>query len=417
VRYRYWFAAAAACGACALFPSLSNLTGDAGVDSDSAVDVVVGDGGALVYNDFSNTTFWSTFPLTELPGTGTSYCGGAYDGRYVYFSPSTGNSPGGPVIRYDTTRSFTDTTSWSTFDAHLGVDAGVGMTSGRYDGRYVYFVRIGQGLAVRYDTQGTFTTDTAWTSFAMSSLPGAAAIDPSGPSYDGRYLYLAPTMDAGIALRYDPTSTDGFASSASWSVYSTNRTSAGGAFVGGREVFGPRDGTAQSYDTSQGVTSSSAWSTFDVGAIQANAMGFGATASDGRYVYFQPRTYSLALRYDSTLGFGEPTAWTTFDTSATATNYGGVTTDGRFAYLLPESTRDASTPGGLLTRYDSTGDFASAAAWSTFDTTTLTPNAAGRFCGAVFDGEYIYFTPESNAYATIARFQARTPYATPPLAH
>jgi hypothetical protein len=103
------------------------------------------------YDDAGNTS-----PLTNTKG----YIGAAFDGRYVYFVPwNDGTSYHGKVLRYDTQGNFSNSASWSAYDA--GNTSPLTNTKGYvgavFDGRYVYFAPYGDGgtyhgRVLRYDT-------------------------------------------------------------------------------------------------------------------------------------------------------------------------------------------------------------------------------------------------------------------------
>jgi hypothetical protein len=100
-----------------------------------------------------------------------------------------------------------------------------------------------------------------------------------------------------------------------------------------------------------------------VSTLKPGARGFGSMAFDGRYVYFVPL-------------------------------FNGTALDGGYIY------------DGILARYDTTAGFTDTAAWSTFDLTTVSPDAVG-FGGAGFDGQYVYLV--SGWTSTFARFDAKEP--------
>src|ERR1700677_814906 len=72
----------------------ASATGDAGADA-GATDGTTpqGDGaaGPTVYSDLGDTSKWQVFDTAPVTGgTGESFGGGSFDGRYVYLAPSTG---------------------------------------------------------------------------------------------------------------------------------------------------------------------------------------------------------------------------------------------------------------------------------------------------------------------------------------
>jgi hypothetical protein len=78
--------------------------------------------------------------------------------------------------------------------------------------------------------------------------------------------------------------------------------------------------------------------------------------------------------------------------------YCGAAFDGRYVYFAPRN--NGTSYHGEVLRYDTTGAFADAAAWAAYD-----PGAGGvgtdpdGYSGVVFDGRYLYFAPYHNGAA------------------
>ncbi len=385
-----------------------------------------GDSGATVYGDFVDPMAWTSFDTTTVaPGAG-GYVGAAFDGRYLYLVPSYIGGFTGLVTRHDTHGELADPTSWSTFDTSTMNPAARGYNGGAFDGRYVYFIPHENpggytGLISRYDTQQAFSAPAAWSTFDIKML-AAAAVGFVGARFDGRYLYLMPYVTTMMA-RYDTQAP--FASPSSWSTFDLASVAAtvpgfvGGAFDGRYLYFVPFLDTAASgrimrYDTQASLTAAGSWTTFDTTTVTANAKGFCGAGYDGRYVYLVPFfsaqgvASGLVTRYDTQAVFTSTAAWSTFDVSTIdpqAKGFFGATFDGRHIYL-------ASYPTGKLVRYDTSATFASAGAWRVFDATTVDAKASA-FYGAAFDGGAVYFIP--HGASTIARFAAKSPPAMPVL--
>ena len=146
------------------------------------------------------------------------------------------------------------------------------------------------------------------------------------------------------------------------------------------------------------------WSTFDFGnyGVGVNPEGYRGAVSDGKYVYFVPYyngqgRHGEVLRYDTTLEFETVGAWSTFDAAANGVGddprgYAGAVFDGKYIYFAPFR-HDEEMHGEVL-RYDTTLEFETVGAWSTFDAAA---NGVGDdprgYAGAGFDGKYIYFAP------------------------
>jgi hypothetical protein len=111
------------------------------------------------------------------------------------------------------------------------------------------------------------------------------------------------------------------------------------------------------------------------------------------------------LRYDTTLEFETVGAWSTFDAAANGVGddprgYAGAEFDGKYIYFAPFR-KSMNSEGysekfyhGEVLRYDTTLEFETVGAWSTFDAAA---NGVGDdprgYAGAGFDGKYIYFAP------------------------
>ncbi len=261
------------------------------------------------------------------------------------------------------------------------------------------------------------TSASCWTTFDTTLVdPGAKGF--VGVAFDGRYLYFAPNYNGasdGIVTRYDTQAT--FTSPTSWSTFDTttlNSAAAGfaGAVYDGRYVyFVPNinavggDGAVARFDTTASFTTASSWSIFDTATLSPGAVAFQGAVFDGRFVYFVPfgagGSNSLVARYDSTAtsGFTSPTSWSTFDTTTVnpdAAGFIGGIFDGRYVYFVPHE--NATSIDGVVVRYDTQFAFTSAGSWSTLDLANVDAKAAG-FWGGGFDGRYIYLVPNDNGVA------------------
>jgi hypothetical protein len=131
--------------------------------------------GKLVRHDrrcaFDDPDAWESFDLVPVgDGKGKlakGFCGGVFDGRYVYVIPrdadTTMNSVHGSLVRYDTEQPFLEPTSYVIADLSTIVDPGArGYCGGIFDGRYVYLVpnRLG-APALKYDTHARSTQEPA----------------------------------------------------------------------------------------------------------------------------------------------------------------------------------------------------------------------------------------------------------------
>jgi N-acetylneuraminic acid mutarotase len=138
-------------------------------------------------NLFATGSSWSSFDPSawgvgvELDG----YIGGAFDGRYVYFSQYYDGTQSGEFMRYDTHGAYDSPLSWEAFDPGdnaMGVDPD-GYHGAIFDGRYVYFIPHHNGSRyhaeiVRFDTRGSFLDTASWTVFDPTA--GSSPVWTSG---------------------------------------------------------------------------------------------------------------------------------------------------------------------------------------------------------------------------------------------
>jgi hypothetical protein len=282
-------------------------------------------------------------------------------------------------------------------------------------------------------------------------FPAELATTDGGAPRDSSIDRVPDTKgDAGDAATYDgPTIYHDLSAREYWSTFDTRTLGAstvgffGGAFDGTHVYFAPTSiplttagSTAVQYDTTATFTAGPSWSTFNLMAASLNAVGFAGVTFDGRYLYFVPGheftfvlpSPGLVARYDPARSFTLPTAWTTFSTATLidsgtepdsgglppSPQYQGATFDGRYIYFVPDSSYNILAVGNIAVRYDTHGGFATPAAWSTFDTTSVSGSPGTThlsYCGAVFDGRYIYFVPAN--IPGVLRYDTRMPFTAP----
>jgi len=236
---------------------------------------------------------------------------------------------------------------------------------------------------------------------------------------NARCSLLAPTDDElrgpgpGDPVYHDMTSAKLWSTFDTTSTFKVAHDFAGGTFDGRYLYLVPSKGSVVAqYDTRAGdLRAPWAWSVFDTTAVDKNAIGFAGAVFDGHSVYMVPSggdTGFIALRYDAQAPFGEPRSWKPFDTrnaSPEASQFFGGAFDGHHVYFAPNG---YARSDGVVTRFDIHADFAAPPSWSTFDVKPLSAgHGAGGFCGAVFDGRYVYFVQNQVAGLPIAGFVAR----------
>jgi hypothetical protein len=377
--------------------------GDAGTDAtaDAATDADVV---APTYSDFLDASAWSTFDgISPVEGGSPSFCGGAFDGRFVYMSPKPTE-----VAQYDTSMGFDSPAAWSTLsiDQIAGaVPNGDGFGGAVFDGRYALFVPP-QSLAVRYDTLAPFTSAGSWSTFDTTELNDFDT-GFSGGVFDGRYIYFVPQLSR--TVRYDTRAP--FDEATSWSDFDVTRVATdlgsyqSGLFDGRYVYFLPTSSVGAAvlrFDTHGGFESPASWTFFAVPGAEPGAEAFGG-AFDGRYIYVFAAGDGTAVRYDTTAPFTTSSSWETMGVPGQAA---GAAFDGRYVYVVP------GVAGSSFARYDTSGDFSSDASWQQFGGIEVS-----GFCGAVFDGEFVYFIPsywfDLYYFQPAARFDAKKPRSLP----
>lgn len=263
---------------------------------------------------FLDPASWSFFrPATVNASVG--FTGATFDGRYLYLVPAWD----GPEVtfRYDTEAPFTSSSSWSSFSIATVNASARSFAGAVFDGRHVYYVpssRAGapQGVLARYDTEGLFTEKASWSTVDLAVLEPKASGFRTG-AFDGRYLYLVPGWTAPIPswasstfARYDTQAP--FGEAKSWTFFDTTTVAPGAsgfngaAFDGRHLILEPAydgssyHGLSLRYDTRAGVANQAAWTWFDTTSVHASLKNLRGAAFDGTYVYFAPKS-GVALRY------------------------------------------------------------------------------------------------------------------------
>ncbi len=336
------------------------------------------------------------------------FFGAVFDGRYVYFvAQYDGKERHGKFLRYDTHKPFRDAAGWSAYNAgNTGGMSTKGYYGGAFDGRYVYFSprldsKGPHSRVLRYDTRGEFTTAKSW-----EAHDAGDPVSHQGAIFDGRYVYFLPGSDAkgksGKVLRYDTKAS--FHDQNSYVTYDASRTSGatttdydGGVFDGRYIYLSPLSNIPIRYDTTKEFTDGESWEAFDSGLMNVKAC-VGAVF-DGRYVYYVPYgENSVVVRFDTTGKFVDRASWSgfTYPPISKRSGYDGGAFDGRYVYFLPFW--DPKAPKerqfhGIVLRYDTQGDFKAPASWAVRDAGLTSGLKTIGFNGGAFDGRFLYFAP------------------------
>ncbi len=259
---------------------------------------------------FGSASSWSSFDTTTLSAGDNRLLGATFDGRYIYLVPQISNI----LTRYDTTAPFDAGSSYELFNFGSTAAAGELMFTAIFDGHYVYVIPsmyyTAGSVVLRYDTTATFTNGSSYTTFD-TTMVNAGAKGFSGGAFDGRYLYLIPgfdgTADSGLALRYDTTAA--FTTGASWEQFDTMALSPDArgyidADFDGRYIYyvpneDETSGVVVRFDTTASFTLASSWQTFDTRTLNPSAAAYSSAVFDGRYVYFEPGANTVVARFDA----------------------------------------------------------------------------------------------------------------------
>jgi len=323
-----------------------------------------------------------------------------------------------PVTSYS---SLNDTGKWESYDLSKIDPAAKTFTGGAFDGRYVYFVNT-NSLMLRFDTKGAFGQPQSWSSFDVSKI-NTNAVGFQGAAFDGRYIYFVPGLDvgrqraSGVVVRYDTQgSFDSPDASNSWftfdvSVIDKRAAWFFGAIFDGRYVYlvpNYSSSVLVRYDTLAPFDVVGSWAIHELLPHQYLVGG----TFDGRYLYVSPNSSGPMPRFDTRGNFLSAASWANIDTQMFGANgeFGGALYDGTSLYLTPAA--------GSALRYDSRSSIDSVDSWSAFDISTVNTSTKGYY-GAVFDGRYVYYPPYSTRFeqpvpaSAISRYDTRATFNTP----
>jgi len=175
--------------------------------------------------DFKKESSWEYYSPEHQNRT----VGSTFDGRYVYFP---GYNPH-YIIRYDTTKKFSDQKSWKNFNPKETGAEWAGYDGAFFDGKYIYCIpfvdfnppwggqMVFHSILMRYDTTKNFSDLNSWSNYDFSYTSGMETIGYNAGVYDGRFLYFSPWHDGkqyvkdriiighGKVTRYDTVGNNG----------------------------------------------------------------------------------------------------------------------------------------------------------------------------------------------------------------
>ena len=147
---------------------------------------------------FTDAASYEFFDTTTVDAGSEGFIGAVFDGRYVYLVPNHNGIPAGQITRYDTTMAFDNSgapgsPSYEVFDATTVNVNSKRFFGGVYDGRYIYFIPFdaASGQITRYDVTKSFTSTSSY-SVLDTAVVNANSKGFSGGIYDGKYVYMNP---------------------------------------------------------------------------------------------------------------------------------------------------------------------------------------------------------------------------------
>lgn len=310
---------------------------------------------------FNDGTAWQSFDMKTIDPNAAGYSGAVFAKGAVYFVPSQGaTTANGLVMRYDTTGTFTSMLSWAKFDATTVNMGAKGFFGAVFDGQYITLVPTydgtgPNGLLLRYDTTRIFTQTPSWNVFDLKSV-NVNLTGFSGGVWDGNNAYYTPILS--LALRFKANAPNPLLVLSQYDT--TNVSMRARSFLGcgldrGHVYYAPAsDSLVVRTNTTATFDDLASWDAFDFASI-TTARGYSGVAIDGRYVYFAPYRratmgprHGNLLRYDATGEFSMAGSWQTFDTlglSPPAGGFEGAIFDGKYVYFVPHL-------DGVVARFD-----------------------------------------------------------------
>ena len=214
------------------------------------------------------------------------------------------------------------------------------ITATVFDKRYVYFFDIVSGYIARYDITKPFTSSSSYTIFNAASVDSRIS-RPLSALYDSKqYIYISTTQTPYCWIRLN-TITD-FQTSSSYEVTTVATSCSYGLLFDGRYVYTASNSSGTiliRYDTTASFTSAGSYQTYNTSGVNANLANLLCSTYDGRYVYCvsYSNTYKYVLRYDTQSSFTSLSSYTNMDHATINANiigYWGACYDGRYIYFF-----------------------------------------------------------------------------------
>ncbi len=303
-----------------------------------------------IYAVFKDAGSWEAFDAGTIDGLTCKgfYGNPIFDGQFVYFVPFyDGTNYHGKVLRYDTTKPFKSASSWEAFDASsTGGLTCKGYIGGGFDGQFVYFSpnyngTAYHGVALRYDTTKPFKDSSSWTAFDAGSIGGLVTKGFYGAIIDEDFVYFSPyTTSYPNAVRYNRNLP--FTAASAWSAFNVSSVHADckgfGEPAADEEFlyFPPiQKNLVLRYRKALPFSVASSWEYFNLENFQSWPEAHDSCFFFDHYVVFCPSDYSV-LMYDRDLPFSDILSWTIKDIGELGFwGYKGALADPNYFFFAP----------------------------------------------------------------------------------
>jgi len=280
--------------------------------------------------DLHDRHSYETFHLSSMPNPPPQlgWITGVFISGHVYYMPFGTPRQGEPLshlhgylLRYDSSRGFTDAGSWSWFDLRSNIDPNAfGFQSAGVKVPWLYIVPYMENVLVRFNVNGSFTEHTSYEKVDLTML-NPKAVGYTGTVIAGDFLVLVPWRN----LR----------------------------------ATGEEQGVSvvAKFDTRRELTDKGAWEFLDLRDVHPDAAGYQFGWTDRRgFVHLSPSTDFAHLTappfvvWDSSQPFTLPASWNSYPSTGMPIS-AGCAYDGTHGYIAPYGFNGRS---GKVTRVTTT---------------------------------------------------------------
>lgn len=401
---------------------------------DATVDTTTPEAAApILPGKLDDPARWSTYK-----GPGGGYVAGPFDGRFIYFLRSSDQDgadaglTGSRILRYDTqAAAFDEPKAWTTFDPEVALGTTGPHVAATLEGKHLVVGAYADNVFLRFDTtqkETDFGFSSSWERYDATELhpgttrySGAVAVADGGTLFSNGTGYVplihrGESFDAG----WESTEYDGGTFPGSCGTTSTGLCSPKTAFL--TPAGSEKIACLARYDVSK--TLATGFDSFDLTELGDDYAFISGGVMSPQHLYltqYNTRDAAAPTRVfrrplEGALDAGWEGQPTNGKNPLTRGFIGGVY-DGRYIYFSPYP---APTTTVIFARYDTTLGFNDANAWDIAAGAAM-GIPANRYWGAVFDGQYVYYSAYvglGNEPPTFARFKAfDTKMPVPPACH